>query len=286
MTEQSLIGSKEERRHRIGGSDFGSVLDVNPYKSRFELILNKAGVLYDVFTGNEFTKRGEELEDTIIKMFEDATGFKVTDQQKEFVKESENDNLDLVVHIDGFIHSENAVFEAKTSDYKSKAWDEGIPEYYKAQLELNMYLSGADKSYIAVAKCKDDDVIDFKYFVHYPELTEGEILGACEAFSEDVRKAKEKYGVINNGLLVQNDTIDDMVSELEELKEQISQINKSIKPLEEKKKNIEKELKEMIGINSGLESSLYRVILGNRVYQPSNDYSVSRGVLRVEYKGE
>ena len=49
MTEQSLIGSKEERRHRIGGSDFGSVLDVNPYKSRFELILNKAGVLYDVF---------------------------------------------------------------------------------------------------------------------------------------------------------------------------------------------------------------------------------------------
>ena len=84
MTEQSLIGTKEERRHRIGGSDFGSVLDINPYKSRFELVLNKAGVLYDFFTGNEYTKRGEELEDTIIKMFEDATNLKVTDQQKEF----------------------------------------------------------------------------------------------------------------------------------------------------------------------------------------------------------
>ena len=286
MTEQSLIGTKEERRHRIGGSDFGSVLDINPYKSRFELILNKAGVLYDVFTGNEYTKRGEELEDTIIKMFEDATNLKVTDQQKEFVRESGNDNLDLVVHIDGFIHSENAVFEAKTSDYKSKAWEEGIPEYYKAQLELNMFLSGADKSYIAVAKCKDDDVIDFKYFKYLPEMDEGEILAACEAFSEDVRKAKEKYGVINNGLLVQNDSINDMVSELEELKEQISQINKSIKPLEDKKKSIEKELKEMIGINSGIESSLYRVVLGNRVYQPSTDYSVSRANLRIEYKGE
>ena len=283
MTEQALIGSKEERRHRIGGSDFGSVLDINPYKSRFELILNKAGVLYDVFTGNEFTKRGEELEDTIIKMFEDATGFKVTDQQKEYTKQKEN-CLDLVVHLDGFIHSENAVFEAKTSDYKSKAWEEGIPAYYKAQLELNMYLSGADKSYIAVAKCKDDDVIDFQYFEYQPEMTEWEILGACEAFSEEVRKAKEKYGVINNGLLVQNDSINDMVSELEELKEQISQINKSIKPLEDRKKAIEKELKEMIGINSGLESSLYRVVLGNRVYQPSMDYSVSRANLRVEYK--
>ena len=74
MTEQSLIGSKEERRHRIGGSDFGSVLDVNPYKSRFELILNKAGVLYDVFTGNEFTKRGEELEDTMLKVYQQYKG--------------------------------------------------------------------------------------------------------------------------------------------------------------------------------------------------------------------
>lgn len=147
-----------------------------------------------------------------------------------------------------------------------------------------MYLSGADKAYIAVATCKNDDVIDFKYFEYFPEMTEGEILGACEAFSEDVRKAKEKYGVINNGLLIQNDNINDMVSELEELKEQISQVNKSIKPLEEKKKSIEKELKEMIGINSGLESSLYRVVLGNRVYQPSMDYSVSRANLRIEYK--
>ena len=285
MTEQALIGSKEERQHRIGGSDFSSVLDINPYKSRFELILNKAGVLYDVFTGNEFTKRGEELEDTVIKMFEDATGYKVTDQQKEYTKEVEN-CLDLVVHIDGFIHSEQAVFEAKTSDYKSTAWDEGIPEYYKAQLCMNMYLAEVDKSYIAVAKCKGDEIVDFKYFEFQQEMTEGEILAACEAFSEDVRKAKEKYGVINNGLLVQNDTIDDMVSELEELKEQISQINKSIKPLEDKKKSIEKDLKEMIGTNSGLESSLYRVVLGNRIYQPSSDYSVSRGVLRIEYKGE
>lgn len=283
MTEQSLIGTKEERRHRIGGSDFGSVLDINPYKSRFEPVLNKAGVLYDFFTGNEYTKRGEELENTIIKMFEDATNLKVTDQQKEYTKQKEN-CLDLVVHLDGFIHSEQAVFEAKTSDIKSKAWDDGIPEYYKAQLCMNMYLAEVDKSYIAVAKCKDDEIVDFKYFEFHQEMTEGEILGACEAFSEDVRKAKEKYGVINNGLLVQNDNINDMVSELEELKQKISETNRSLKPYEDRKKQIEKELKEMIGINSGIESSLYRVVLGNRIYQPSSDYSVSRASLRVEYK--
>ena len=284
MTEQSLIGTKEERKHRIGGSDFGSVLDVNPYKSRFELVLNKAGVLYDFFEGNEFTKRGEALEDTIIKMFEDATGYQVTDQQKEFVKQNENGNLDLVVHIDGYIHSEEAVFEAKTSDFKSKSWEDGIPEYYKAQLELNMYLSGAKKSYIAVATCKGDDIIDFKYFKYLPEMVEDDILAACEAFSEDVRKAKEKYGVINNGLLIQNDNINDMVSELEEIKEKISEVNKSLKPYETRKKEIEKELKDIIGINSGVESSLYRVILGNRVYSPSEDYTVTRSTLKIDYK--
>lgn len=283
MTEQSLIGTKEQRRHRIGGSDFSSVLDINPYKSRFELVLNKAGVLYDVFNGNEYTQRGEKLEDTVIQMFEDLTGFKVTDQQKEFVKESENGNLDLVVHIDGFIHSENAVFEAKTSDIKSKAWDDGIPRCYQAQLELNMYLSGAEKSYIAVAKCKDDEIIDFQYFEYYPQMTEYEILAQCEAFSEDVKKAKQKYGVINNGLIVENDNIDDMVSELEELKEQISQINKKIKPLDEKKKAIEKDLKALIGENAGVKSSIYKIILGNRITSPKNDYEVSRGVIKIEY---
>lgn len=283
MTDEAIIGSKEERRFRIGGSDFGSVLDVNPYKKRFELVLEKAGVIANYFTGNEFTKRGELLEQSVIFNFENQTGLKVTDTQKVFEKQLEG-CLDMVAHIDGFIRAENAIFEAKTTDIKSKCWNDGIPPYYCAQLEFYCYLSGAKKAYIAVATCDGEKVVKSEYFEYIPKMTEEEIINAVYRFTLDVKEASEKYGVINNGLLVQNNTIDDMVSELEEIKEKISEVNKSLKPYETRKKEIESDLKALIGSNLGIESELYKVTLGNRIISPAKDYNITRSTLKIEYK--
>lgn len=285
MTDEAFIGTKEERKARLGGSDFSVILGINPYKKRFEMIAEKAGIIAGTFEGNEFTKRGEELEDTVIKMFEEKTGFQVTDQQKVLYKEV-IDSLPLCGHIDGFIKSENSLLEVKTTDIKSKSWADGIPRYYEAQMTFYCYLLGVTKAYIAVATCKDQEIIDFAYYEYHPTMTEEEILTACREFTKEVKEAKEKYGVVNNGLYVYNSYIDDDISKLEELKERISEIQKSIKPLEDEKKKIEAKLKDLIGVNAGLTTDLYEVSLGNRISAPRSEYEIGRAVIKIKYKGE
>lgn len=274
---------KFKNRHTyIGGSDFGSVLDKNPYKTRFQLILEKAQVLADMFEGNEATRRGEKLENEVIRLFEEKTGAKVKDQQKTFEKQPDF-SLKLLCHVDGMIDNKT-VFEAKTTDLKSKTWADGIPEYYIAQLEFNMFLSDAATSFIAVAFCDGDDIADFKYFQHDRKMTDSEILIACTDFSKEVDFYREKYGVLNDGEIVKTkDITDEDISELDLINQQIAQIKDTLKPFEKRKADIESRLKAAIGNHSGISTGLYKVTLGNRITAPTSEYKVCRSVLKVNY---
>lgn len=282
MTEEKIIGTKEERLQRIGGSEFGTIMEVNPYSKRIDLVLEKAGIIASTFEGNSATRRGEKLEDSVIELFEKETGLKVKDKQKEFIREKEPYCLELRCHVDG-ITSDNAVFEAKTTDIKSKTWQNGIPEGYKSQLEFNMYLSKKKKSYIAVAFCDGDEIVDFKWFEHEKQMKEDEILTYCYKFTEDVEYYKQ-FKPINNGKIIQSKLEDSLIEELNELNEKIAKIKAEIKPLEDKKKKIEDKLKSEIGQNLGIETELFRITMGNRITSPSQDYKFCRSGLKIEYK--
>lgn len=283
MTTEKIIGTKEQRKVRIGGSEFGTVIDVNPYQKRIELILQKAGVITNTFEGNEATRRGELLEDEIIELFEKETGLKVTNQQKEF-SYAPNYCLPLVCHVDG-ITSDDAVFEAKTTDKSSKTWANGIPEYYKAQLEFNCYLSGCKKAYIAVGICDDVNIIEFKWFEYQPEMTGEQIIEKCCEFSREVEKYKS-LGVVNSGIIRKEEIDNSLIDRYFELTEEIKKIKTQLSPLEDEKKIIENHLKLQIQNDNGIENDLYRITLGNRITSPSNDYKISRSVIKIELKGE
>lgn len=277
------IGTKEQRKVRIGGSEFATVLDINPFQKRIDLILDKAGVVINTFEGNEATRRGQLLEGEVIQLFEKETGLKVSNQQEEF-QYVPNYGLPLVCHVDG-ITSDNAVFEAKTTDIKSKTWANGIPEYYQAQLEFNCYLSKRQKAYIAVAFCDDVKIVNFKWFEYIPKMKNELILLECNRFSSEVEYYK-KLGVINSGR-VENATIDNsLIDEYFILKQKIDALKLELAPLEEKKKYIEGLLKEKIGNNAGIENELYRITLGNRVTSPKSTYSIVRSGIKIELKGK
>lgn len=271
----------ENRETYVGGSDFGSVLGVNPYKSRLSLVLEKANVIKNMFDGNEATRRGEKLEDEVIKRFEEETGFIVEDKQKVFEKPYAS-NLKMLCHVDGFIHSVNSVFEAKTTEAKGKVWDDGIPPYYSAQLEYNCYLSKADKAYIAVAFCSGDNIVDFKWFEYIPKLTEKHILDAMFDFVEDVKKAKKQYGVINNGQIIEADIDETLIEEYETIKEKLEENHAIVASYEKRKKEIEKKLKDLIGENLGVHNSLYEITLGNRLCEPKLEPTISRAGIKIK----
>ena len=283
MTSEILIGTKEQRQKRIGGSEFATVLGINPYKKRIELILEKAGVIADTFEGNEATRRGEALENDIIAMFEDKTGLKVSDEQKEFTyNETAVETLPLVCHIDGMT-SDGAVFEVKTTDINSKTWKDGIPEYYKAQLDFNCALAEVEESYIAVGYCNGNSIEKFEYYQYFPLRDMTEILYECEKFTQEVLKY-QAIGVVNNGKIIEVDFDDLLIEELETLNEKISKIKLQAKVYEDRKKQIEAQLKEAIGNNNGIETDLYKITMSNRITAPTFDYKISRSGLKIEYK--
>ena len=277
------IGTKEQRLTRIGGSEFATVLDINPYKKRIELILEKAGVLVDTFEGNEATRRGQELENDIIAMFEDETKLSVYGEQEECSFELiDNSCLPLVCRLDG-VTSDGAVFEAKTTDINAKTWKNGIPEYYKAQLEFNCFVANLNKAYIAVGYCKENEIVKFEYFEYKPQMTVNEILEQCKLFTQEVNKYKN-IGVVNNGKVIKSDFDNNLIEELETLNEKISEIKAQAKVYEDRKKYIEDKIKKEIQSNAGFETDLFKVTLGQRITSPVTDYRISRSGIKIEYK--
>ena len=56
---------KQDRNKYIGGSDIPIIMNMSPYKSRFDLLLEKAGLKDDDFEGNQFTEYGNTMEPKI-----------------------------------------------------------------------------------------------------------------------------------------------------------------------------------------------------------------------------
>lgn len=284
MIKEDIIGTKEQRLKCIGGSEFGTVLDINPYKKRIELILEKAGVIVNDFKGNEATKRGERLEDSVIELFEKTTGILVGHKQQEFTYQPENCLL-LKCHVDG-ITSNDCVFEAKTTDIKAKTWENGIPEYYKAQLDFNCFLAKKQKAYIAVGYCNGEKIEKFE-FHEYKAYSSGNdimaIIRFCQLFTADIENYKNKFGVVNNGKIISSDFPNAFIEELEIINDTIKEIKQTASIYEKRKKEIEEQIKAEINNNGGFETDIYRITLGNRITQPS-EVNITRSNIKIEHK--
>ena len=133
----------------IGGSDVSIIAGINPYKSVYQLWLEKTGQTEPDESENEYTHFGTVLEPVIRREFMERTGFKV--RQKHMLLQSEEypfmlANLDGVINLNG----EMCIFEAKTaSAYKLDEWQSGIPPEYMLQVQHYMAVTDARKAYIA-----------------------------------------------------------------------------------------------------------------------------------------
>ena len=108
----------ELRKQGLGGSDAGTVLGFNKYKSPFELYQEKIGE-YSEEVDNDAVYFGNALEDFVAQEFAKRTGKKVRRMNKFLVHpeyEFMNANLDRVVV------GEKAILECKTaSEYLREA---------------------------------------------------------------------------------------------------------------------------------------------------------------------
>ena len=139
----------EARRAGIGGSDAAVIVDLNRWKSPFQLWLEKTGRAEpEDLSGNEYVYWGKVLEEVVANRFCELTGKKV--QRRGLLQM--DDYPYILASVDRMVVGENAGLECKTCNgFAAKEWeDDEVPAAYYVQCQHYMMVTGCERWYIAV----------------------------------------------------------------------------------------------------------------------------------------
>ena len=227
----------------LGGSDIPIIMGISPFKTRWELLQEKAGLAKSDFDGNQYTEYGDTMEPKIRDYVNELKKTKFVPAQ--VIKD------DLRGNTDGF--NGHCILEIKTTSHIC----EKVSEYknYLVQLLFYMFLYKADKGLLAVYARPDDFSEEFDkerlkiheiYMKDYQSLME-EIMEAIEKFRVDLDRLRE------NPLLTEQDfqpiELIAIYNRVEELEEKLAEL----KRIEEEQKKAKQELFEAM-TNYGVKS--------------------------------
>lgn len=205
------------RQNGLGASDIGTLMGLNPYKSKIELFYQKVGVIpikqdenIPMFYGNrleDFVANmweyfdGEDPESVItnynagnkLKHCKPVTGYIVNSEYPNLFLSPDriivNKETDKLVYGGRLIEKNfKGVLEVKTiNGFASKQWDGGIPPSYVTQLQT--YLFGLNLTYGEIVLFEDGRKLSSIHMDLNPTLKQ-QILEAMEDFWERVDAAK------------------------------------------------------------------------------------------------
>lgn len=178
-----------DRQLYIGGSDIPVIMGLSPFKTRYELLLEKAGLRENDFTGNRYTVYGQKIEPQIREYINSQmpTGYEFEPNRVT--------NGDIRCHTDGF--NGECVLEVKSTSHIYETVDEY--KIYLVQLLKYMEENHVEKGMLAVYERPDDLDVDFdptrlRVFTieakDYKTLTE-EINSEIDHFRADLKRLKE-----------------------------------------------------------------------------------------------
>ena len=137
----------QKRRQGIGGSDASVILGLNPWKTQMDLWLEKTGE----FTEDEDNEKmywGRILEDIIAQEFSIRAGLKV--RRKNAILQHKQHPF-MLANVDRLVIGQKAGVECKNIGIRSaEHWEMGVPEYYQAQVQHYMAVTGYPVWYVAV----------------------------------------------------------------------------------------------------------------------------------------
>ncbi|WP_337521066.1 lambda-exonuclease family protein, partial [Mitsuokella jalaludinii] len=136
------------RTQGIGGSDAGTIVGLNPWKSKYELWLEKTGqVVPEDISNREPVYWGNRLEDIVAQEFTRQTGKKV--RRHGMVQDEAHPFL--FANVDRMVAGEKAGLECKTANgFKASLWEgDEVPASYYCQCQHYMLVTGLPVWYIA-----------------------------------------------------------------------------------------------------------------------------------------
>ena len=176
----------ELRKQGLGGSDIGTMLGLNQYKSPYQLWLEKTGQIEAPDISSKLQVQiGNELEDLVARLFDYAYGMKVQrDNKTHYHKE----HPFLLANIDRKIVGEKALLECKTTGaFSANQWyEDEIPASYIMQVQHYLNVLDYDYAYIAVVIGNHD--FKFKKIERDEELIDMYTKEAIKFWNENVLK--------------------------------------------------------------------------------------------------
>ena len=171
----------EKRKHYITGTDAGKLIGVSPYGGKFAVWLDKTGRAAPVVE-TPAMKAGKKFESAILQTYAEEMNCKL-----EHVDGYNLITCDkyprLGASLDGWNHDLQIPVDAKNIKWKNEkwgdAWTDQFPEYYKAQLQVQMMVTGATFAHLAVMFSGQDFFI---YSMEYDEDMAQKILDASDEF--------------------------------------------------------------------------------------------------------
>ena len=230
-----------ERWRWIGGSDMPVIMGISPFKTRFQLLQEKAQIVELDSKGNEYTEYGNKLEPLI----------------RDYVNETLNRNFapdvlidgDFRFNFDGLDKEHNEILEVKTTSQIHEKLDDY--KTYLVQLLPYMRSVGAEKGYLAVYERPED----FDETFNPLQLTTYEVLiGDYSDLLEEIDKEVDRFKkdlekLRNNPFLTEEDLQPKEVVEYAEKVILLEQKLQNMKMLEGELKSAKAELKRLMQEN-------------------------------------
>ena len=254
---------KENRELYLGGSDIPIIMNLSPFKSRFELLLEKAGYKEMDFDGNVFTYYGNKLEPVIRDWINaDLPKDDKFTEGKHIREAQDGELLGVRIHTDG--ENSDTILEIKTTSKVKDTKDDY--KLYIVQLLYYMVLTDKPNGLLAVYERPDDLSLEFDssrlhiFKVEKDKETEliTEITDAIETFLVDLAKVKEDPFITEDKLLPVE--IPDITKRILAFESQLEYM----KSVEEKVKSEKARLKaamESAGVKSWSTPNGYKITL-------------------------
>ena len=252
---------KQDRDKYIGGSDIAVIMNLSPFKSRFDLLLEKAGYKANDFEGNVYTEYGNTMEPKIRAAIN--AEIKEPFAEGKHIREAEADEIIGVrIHTDG--ENSDSILEIKTT---SQVYED-IDDYKIYLVQLLFYMVNTGKPYglLAVYNRPDDlseefDADRLQLFnislEPYKKLCE-EIGAACEKFIEDLQKVKDNPFITEEELLPTE--ITDITARVIAFETQIDYLKSIEKKIKDDKARL-KDAMQACGVKSWTTPNGYKITL-------------------------
>jgi putative phage-type endonuclease len=150
---KSQASDQAVRQTGIGGSDCAVVFGLNPYKTRYQLYLEKVGeVAAPDLSDNEAVYWGTIHEDNVARRYAEKLGVKIRRNNRTL---RHPDHPFLMAHLDREVVGTDTILECKTAgEYMSSQWGDEytaqVPEHYLLQCLHYLVVTGKAECHLAV----------------------------------------------------------------------------------------------------------------------------------------